>query len=145
MNEKEFYENLSNQLLSEIEKEREGQAKLLSELNNNLKMLLEAQEQERNAILSRMQSLEFGLAELSRALERTRRHLAGLRELTQSICGAISSTIQTAIQSLGNTAARIEANNDREQEKRQQQQSQNVYEQPKAEIEEHHHTRRMRM
>lgn len=77
--------------------------------------------------------------------ERTRRHLAGLRELTQSICGAISSTIQTAIQSLGNTAARIEANNDREQEKRQQQQSQNVYEQPKAEIEEHHNTRRMRM
>lgn len=50
--------------------------------------------------------------------ERTRRHLAGLRELTQSICGAISSTIQTAIQSLGNTAARIEANNDREQEKK---------------------------
>jgi hypothetical protein len=77
--------------------------------------------------------------------ERTRRHLAGLRELTQSICGAISSTIQTAIQSLGDTAARIEANNDREQEKRQQQQSQNVYEQPKAEIEEHHNTRRMRM
>lgn len=77
--------------------------------------------------------------------ERTRRHLAGLRELTQSICGAISSTIQTAIQSLGDTAARIEANNDREQEKRQQQQSQNVYEQPKAEVEEHHNTRRMRM
>lgn len=77
--------------------------------------------------------------------ERTRRHLTGLRELTQSICGAISSTIQTAIQSLGDTAARIEANNDREQEKRQQQQSQNVYEQPKAEIEEHHNTRRMRM
>ncbi|MCA6131403.1 hypothetical protein, partial [Campylobacter concisus] len=77
--------------------------------------------------------------------ERTRRHIAGLRELTQSICGAISSTIQTAIQSLGDTATRIEANNDREQEKRQQQQSQNVYEQPKAEIEEHHNTRRMRM
>ena len=77
--------------------------------------------------------------------ERTRRHLAGLRELTQSICGAISSTIQTAIQSLGDTAARIEANNDREQKKRQQQQSQNVYEQPKTEIEEHHNTRRMRM
>lgn len=69
MNEREFYENLSDQLLSEIEKEREDQAKLLSELNNNLKRLLEAQEQERNAILSRMQSLEFGLAELSRALE----------------------------------------------------------------------------
>lgn len=56
-----------------------------------------------------------------------------------------SSTIQTAIQSLGDTAARIEANNDREQEKRQQQQSQNVYEQPKAEVEEYHNTRRMRM
>ena len=61
MNEKEFYENLSNQLLSELEKERESQMRLIGEL-------LKAQEQERNAILSRMQNLEAGLTELLRAL-----------------------------------------------------------------------------
>ena len=61
MNEKEFYENLSNQLLGELEKERESQMRLIGEL-------LKAQEQERNAILSRMQNLEAGLMELLRAL-----------------------------------------------------------------------------
>lgn len=61
MNEKEFYENLSTQLLGELEKERESQMRLIGEL-------LKAQEQERNAILSRMQNLEAGLAELLRAL-----------------------------------------------------------------------------
>ena len=45
MNEKEFYENLSTQLLGELEKERESQMRLIGEL-------LKAQEQERNAILS---------------------------------------------------------------------------------------------
>ena len=69
MNEKEFYENLSTQLLGELEKERESQARLISDLNNTLMNIYKAQELERNAILSRMQSLEFGLAELSRALE----------------------------------------------------------------------------
>lgn len=61
MNEKEFYENLSTQLLGELEKERESQMRLIGEL-------LKAQEQERNAILSRMQNLEAGLTELLRAL-----------------------------------------------------------------------------
>ena len=61
MKEKEFYENLSNQLLGELEKERESQMRLIGEL-------LKAQEQERNAILSRMQNLEAGLMELLRAL-----------------------------------------------------------------------------
>lgn len=61
MNEKEFYENLSTQLLGELEKERESQMRLIGEL-------LKAQEQERNAILSRMQNLEAGLMELLRAL-----------------------------------------------------------------------------
>ena len=61
MNEKEFYENLSTQLLGELEKERENQMRLIGEL-------LKVQEQERNAILSRMQNLEAGLTELLRAL-----------------------------------------------------------------------------
>ena len=105
MNEKEFYENLSDQLLSEIEKEREGQAKLLSELNNNLKRLLEAQEQ-RNAILSRMQSLEFGLAELIESFrewsrERTRRHLAGLRELLNQFVGQFQAQFKPLYNRLG--------------------------------------------
>lgn len=68
MNEKEFYENLSTQLLSELEKERESQARLISDLNNTLINIYKAQELERNAILSRMQNLEFGLMELLRAL-----------------------------------------------------------------------------
>ena len=68
MNEKEFYENLSNQLLSELEKERESQARLISDLNNSLLNIFRAQELEKNAILSRMQNLEAGLMELLRAL-----------------------------------------------------------------------------
>ena len=68
MNDKVFYENLSNQLLNELEKERESQMRLISDLNNTLMNIYKAQEQEKNAILSKMQNLEAGLMELLRAL-----------------------------------------------------------------------------
>ena len=54
--------------------------------------------------------------------ERTRRHLAGLSELTQSVFRAISSTIQTAIRAFGDTATRISADHHRERQGQERQQ-----------------------
>lgn len=54
--------------------------------------------------------------------ERTRRHLAGLSELTQSVFRAISSTIQTAIRAFGDTVARISADHHRERQGQERQQ-----------------------
>ena len=54
--------------------------------------------------------------------ERTRRHLAGLSELTQSVFRAISRTIQTAIRAFGDTATRISADHHRERQGQERQQ-----------------------
>ena len=54
--------------------------------------------------------------------ERTRRHLAGLSELTQSVFRAISSTIQTAIRAFGDTATRISADHHRGRQGQERQQ-----------------------
>ena len=92
MNEKEFYENLSNQLLSEIEKEREGQAEAIERAKQQFEDAIRSTRAREKRHIE--QNAEFriwlsGAIESFRewSRERTRRHLAGLRELTQSICG----------------------------------------------------------
>lgn len=77
--------------------------------------------------------------------ERTRRRFAGLRELTQSISRAISSTIQTAIRAIGDTVARISANIDREQQRQERQQGNVEYTQTQTIDEEQESGSKMRM
>lgn len=77
--------------------------------------------------------------------ERTRRRFAGLRELTQSISRAISSTIQTAIRAFGDTVARISANIDREQQRQERQQGNVKYAQTQTIDEEQESGSKMRM
>ena len=77
--------------------------------------------------------------------ERTRRHLAGLSELTQSVFRAISSTIQTAIRAIGDTVARISANIDREQQRQERQQGNVKYTQTQTIDEEQESGSKMRM
>ena len=77
--------------------------------------------------------------------ERTRRRFAGLRELTQSISRAISSTIQTAIRAFGDTVARISANIDREQQRQERQQGNVKYTQTQTIDEEQESGSKMRM
>lgn len=77
--------------------------------------------------------------------ERTRRRFAGLRELTQSISRAISSTIQTAIRAIGDTVARISANIDREQQRQERQQGNVKYTQTQTIDEEQESGSKMRM
>jgi hypothetical protein len=77
--------------------------------------------------------------------ERTRRRFAGLRELTQSISRAISSTIQTAIRAFGDTVARISANIDREQQRQERQQGDVKYTQTQTIDEEQESGSKMRM
>lgn len=76
--------------------------------------------------------------------ERTRRHLAGLSELTQSVFRAISSTIQTAIRAFGDTATRISADHHRERQGQERQQGDVEYIQTQT-IDEEQSGSKMRM
>ena len=77
--------------------------------------------------------------------ERTRRHLAGLSELTQSVFRAISSTIQTAIRAFGDTATRISADHHRERQGQERQQGNVEYTQTQTIDEEQESGSKMRM
>ena len=77
--------------------------------------------------------------------ERTRRRFAGLRELTQSISRAISSTIQTAIRAIGDTVARISADHHRERQGQERQQGNVEYTQTQTIDEEQESGSKMRM
>ena len=77
--------------------------------------------------------------------ERTRRHLAGLSELTQSVFRAISSTIQTAIRAFGDTATRISADHHRERLGQERQQGNVEYTQTQTIDEEQESGSKMRM
>ena len=76
--------------------------------------------------------------------ERTRRHLAGLSELTQSVFRAISSTIQTAIRAFGDTATRISADHHRERQGQERQQGDVEYTQTQT-IDDEQNGSKMRM
>lgn len=76
--------------------------------------------------------------------ERTRRHLAGLSELTQSVFRAISSTIQTAISAFGDTATRISADHHRERQGQERQQGDVEYTQTQT-IDDEQNGSKMRM
>jgi len=76
--------------------------------------------------------------------ERTRRHLARLSELTQSVFRAISRTIQTAIRAFGDTATRISADHHRERQGQERQQGDVEYTQTQT-IDEEQSGSKMRM
>lgn len=76
--------------------------------------------------------------------ERTRRHLAGLSELTQSVFRAISSTIQTAIRAFGDTVTRISADHHRERQGQERQQGDVEYTQTQT-IDDEQNGSKMRM